>query len=141
MVDALSRVRRWLKPGGILLDVRPTPEPVHLELQTGLTIVCAGDMQDREGGGPNRRHAQAEVAMTLALASGWFRPEAHWAFAYHHCADSVPELQDYADATWKDARFDDEAWRRAGAFVASETNVEFWLNEQATMTRLVPIAD
>jgi hypothetical protein len=141
MVDALNRVRRWLKPGGILLDARPTAEPVHLEVRTERATLCAGDLQDAEDGGPNRRHARADAAMMAALARGWFDLEARVAFTYRHHADSVRALQNYVDAKWKDAHFDAEAWRRASAFVKTDPDAELWLNEQATMSRLRPLRD
>ena len=138
MVDALDRVRRWLKPEGILLDVRPTPEPVHLEVRADGMTLCAGDMQDAEGGGPNLRHARADAVMTAALARGRFDLEARLPFTYRHHGDSVRALREYADAEWTDAHFDAEAWRRAGAFMKADPDAKLWLNEQATMSRLRP---
>ena len=141
MVDALNRVRRWLKLGGILLDVRPTAEPVHLEVRTKRATLCAGDVQDAEGGGPNCRHALAEAAMTTALARGWLDLEARLEFIYRHHADGARARRDHVAAQWNDARFDAEAWRRASAFATTDPDAELSLNEQATMSRLRPLYD
>jgi hypothetical protein len=139
MVHALSRARGWLAPHGRLADIRPTPEPAHLEVRTGTTIVRAGDLQDGStGSGPRTRHLQADAALADALARGWFELEARRELTFRRHADTVGEMREYTRAKWTDACLTDETLDRAAALLAAHPTADLWLTEQLTLSRLRP---
>jgi hypothetical protein len=141
MVDALSRARGWLAPHGDLVDIRPAPEPAQLEVCTGTTIVRAGDLrEDATGSGPRTRHLQATAAVAEALGRGWFAMEARREFTFLRHADTVAEMQEYAEGKWKEAHLDEETLKRAAALMRTDPAARLWLAERITISRLRPLA-
>ena len=139
MVDALNRVRRWLRPQGRLVDIRPTPEPAHLEVRIATQIVSVGDLEDHgAGSGPRTRHAQADAALASAMASGWFVLEERREFSFLRHADTVVAMRDHVEATWKDAGLDEATLERAAALLRAHSEADLSLREQVAMSRLRP---
>jgi hypothetical protein len=141
MVDALSRAREWLARDGDLVDIRPTPECARLEVCTGTTIVRAGDLrEDATGTGPRTRHLQAAAAVAEALARGWFALESRREFTFLRHADTVAEMQEYAEGKWKEAHLDEETLQRAAVLLRADPAARLWLAERITISRLRPMA-
>jgi hypothetical protein len=141
MVDALRRAHRWLRPTGYLVDIRPTAEAAHLEVQLAGRVVVAGrvsDVSDRVG--PNARHARADTALAIALDRRWFVPEVQLEFPFYRHAETVDELRDHVRGEWMGANIDDEALRRAADLQASEPGARVRLREQVGIARLRPAA-
>jgi hypothetical protein len=140
MVDALQRARGWLTPTGYLVDIRPTAEPAHLEVQLAAGIVGAGRVSDvSEQVGPNARHARADTALATALGLRWFVPEVQLEFSFHRYADSVDEVRDHIRGTWMGAHVDDASLDRAATLASSEPGARLRVREQVGIVRLRPV--
>jgi hypothetical protein len=140
MVDALQRAQRWLRPTGFLIDIRPTAEAAHLEVQLSGRVVVAGRISDvSDEVGPNARHARADAALAIALDRRWFVPEVQLEFPFHRHAETVGELRDHIRSDWMGAHVDDEALQRAAQLQASEPSARLRLREQVGIARLRPV--
>jgi hypothetical protein len=140
MVNALQRAHGWLRPTGYLVDVRPTAEPAHLEVQLAAGIVSVGRVSDiNDQIGPNARHARADVALAAAVARGWFVPEAQRELSFHRHADSVEEIRDHVHGKWMGAALDEPSLQRAAALQISEPRARLWIREQVGIVRLRPL--
>jgi len=142
MVDALRRAHEWLRPAGILVDIRPTAEPAYLEVQLASGIVVAGRVSDiSDQAGPNARHARADTALAMALNRGWFVSERHLEFSFLRYADRIAEVRNHVRGEWMGARIDDEALDRAARLQATEPGARLRLREQVGIGRLRPVRD
>src|SRR6185436_14216484 len=140
MVDALRRAHGWLRPAGLLVDIRPTAEPAYLEVQLASTIVVAGRVGDeKETVGPNERHARADTALAVAMAHRWFDSELRLEFSFHRYADNVDEVRDHVRGEWIGARIDDEALDQAARLQATRPDARLRVREQVGMSRLKPM--
>src|SRR5437763_16010483 len=139
MVDALNRIRHWLAPAGTLVDIRPAPVRVSLEVVAGDACSVAGHLADTDAErGPSIRHTRAEEAMSTALARGWYIVEARDAFSFLHQADTLAAMRDHVASLWKHARFDEDSWRRAEASMNSRRAAVVQLREEVIAARLRP---
>ena len=139
MVDALQRARGWLRPAGFLIDIRPTPEPAHLEVQLAGRTEVAGRVSDADGqAGPSARHARADTALAAALDRHWFVVELQRQFSVYRHGDTLDELRHHIRSDWRGAAIDDAALGRAAALLASERGARVRLREQVGMARLAP---
>src|SRR6185295_6865204 len=140
MVDALQRAHGWLRPTGYLVDVRPTSEPAHLEVQLAAGIVGVGRVSDvNDDIGPNARHARADLALAAALALGWFVQEERREFPFHRHANTVEEIRDHVAGKWMGAALDEPSLLRAAALQISEAAARLWVREQVGIARLRPL--
>jgi hypothetical protein len=140
MVDALRRAHGWLRPTGHLVDVRPTAEPAHLEVQLTAGIVGVGRISDvNDLVGPNARHARADVALATAVDLGWFAADQQREFSFHRHADTVEEVHEHVRGKWMGAALDERALQRAAALQLGETGARLWLREQVGIARLRPL--
>src|SRR5687767_4092126 len=121
MVDALWRAHGWLRPTGHLVDVRPTAEPAHLEVQLTAGIVGVGRISDvNDLVGPNARHARADVALATAVDLAWFAADQQREFSFHRHADTVEEVHEHVRGKWMGAALDERALQRAAALQLGE---------------------
>ncbi len=140
MVDALERAHGWLRPGGRLVDIRPTEEPGYLEVEVGGRLVCVGRVHDvDEQIGPNARHARAEAAFAAAVERGWFLVEARRTFSFRRHADTVDEMRSYVNGTWKGAVLHERALQDAARHLLAEPGARLWVREQVSGVRAIPI--
>lgn len=106
MVDALRRVHRVLRSGGVLLDVHPTA--INAAVEVGGQFAGLVDA----GGGP-ARHAAADIALFAAVSEQLFVVDRAVEYDFFTCGDSIDELRDYIVDNWRDARIDEAVVERA----------------------------
>jgi hypothetical protein len=135
MVDALRRARRWLKPDGCLIDLRPA------ELVPSVEIGAPGRDPVRVGAlvvQPERyqRHAAADRALAAVLEQRLLNVEQAREFWFLRYADSPRELQEYIATRWQDTRLDDATRARAERLLGGESNARLWIRERVWMRNL-----
>ncbi|MCY4061926.1 MAG: hypothetical protein OXG53_06140 [Chloroflexi bacterium] len=92
MVDALSEARRALKPGGRLIDLRPTMRNRSVELELPSATLFIGEI-DSASTFPD--HVAADAALDAALAAREFRLEHQTTFHYLSDLDSLADLREF----------------------------------------------
>ena len=138
MVDALRRSHGLLAPGGIVIDIHPTPEPAHLEIAAGSEFVCLADrLDDGTASGPRQRHMAADAAVLACMSDDMFTREAATEFVFRTHADTVEELLDYLHAKWKQLHFNAADLSRARYRLARGDGTAVVVTERVTASRLV----
>jgi hypothetical protein len=142
MVNALRRAGSLLYPGGIIVDIHPTPEPAHLELATNSSFMRLADrLDDDTANGPRRRHAAADEAVAACVSAGTLTREAATEFTFHTLAETVDELLEYLNAKWKQLHFADADLSRARDDLARHPGSAIAVTERVTACRLrAPLA-
>jgi len=92
MVYALSEARRALKPGGCLIDLRPTTRNRTVELELASTRLFIGEI-DSTCTIPD--HVAANEALETALAAREFCLEHKTTFHHFSDLDTVEDLRDF----------------------------------------------
>ncbi len=92
-MDALRKVHRSLRPGGLLLDVHPQPQPSPFEVRTGAGATDLGQLEYS----PDfiRTMSNADEALVSLDQDGTFRNEREEEFLLLHHFESLAEWQDY----------------------------------------------
>ncbi len=93
VVDALRKVHRSLRPGGLLLDVHPQPKPSPIEVRTGAGTTDLGQLEYSPGFIGTM--SNADEALASLDRDGTFRNEREVEFLLLHHFDSMAEWQDY----------------------------------------------
>ena len=132
MVDALLSARRLLRPNGCLVDLHPTVESAHVEVDLD---ICTGDLHAEDA---RRRHAAADAALATIVGREAFTIEGAQEFPFRRHADSVEELQEYVADKWTDAHFDDATLNNTRDALRAHPTASLWLREQARVTKLRP---
>lgn len=98
MVHALEEIHRTLKPGALVLDLRPYLPFGPLELVQGRDVTVLGRLDEAEfdPGDP-----AADVALGEAFRRGLFALETADSFRYFAYWDTVEELREYL-AGWSE---------------------------------------
>lgn len=92
MVHALSEARRALKPGGRLIDLRPTMRNRSVELALSSATLFIGEI-DSACTFPD--HVAADAALEAALSAGELRLEHQTTFQIMSDLDSLEDLQEF----------------------------------------------
>lgn len=92
MVHALSEARRALKPGGRLIDLRPTMGNRRVELELGGATLFIGEV---DSSSTVADHLAANEALADALAAGAFRREHVATFSIMTDLDTLADLRDF----------------------------------------------
>src|SRR4051812_36767928 len=128
MVHALHRAHALLAPDGCVVDLRPTSRTARVEIDGVAIGLLDADAADR-------RHAAAEVAVTVVLAEGRFREDESREFWFLTHGDTIEELRDHVHATWRDSRIDDTLIAHAHAAERVNTARVLCVAEHLRITR------
>ncbi len=100
MVHALGELRRTLKPGGILIDLRPVEDNWSVEVQSASNLQTAGFLTDMPVGKADDE--AAFEAMCDVESRGWFTREQEQEFAFFYYWNTPSEMKEWIDAEWDD---------------------------------------
>ena len=117
MVHALSEARRALKPGGRLIDLRPSMRNRSVELALSSATLCVGEI-DSASTFPD--HVAADAALDVALAGGEFRLEHQTTFHYLSDLDSLADLREFQRGLRRSV-MPESIFERIDALTADET--------------------
>ena len=92
MVHALSEARRALRPGGRLIDLRPTMRNRRVELDLPGATLFLGEI---DASCTFSDHLAANAALDAALAAGDIVLEQSTSFAYVTDLDSLADLREF----------------------------------------------
>ena len=136
MGHALEKIRRLLKPDGVLIDIHPTPEPSSIEVRIGGQTIPAGWLDESDD---FAEYEAADDALAQAAQRGWFVVERQDTFAFVTYADTVVELRNYVAEEWEEARVDDVTAGRAEELLSTaQRDKEVILREPVRIARLRP---
>ncbi len=118
MVHALGEIRRVLKPGATLIDLRPLTDNWSVEVASSAGWQAAGRLNDLPVGVADDE--AANQAMREAQSRGWYSREKEEEFAFFYYWDTPSEMKKFMDEEWDDFEKMDEAlYRKASAMWAS----------------------
>lgn len=92
MVHALAEARRVLKPGGRLIDLRPTTRNRSVELRLPAATLNVGEI---DSSSTFSDHVDANEALDGALTAGAFQLEHDTTFDYLSDLDTLADLRDF----------------------------------------------
>ena len=90
-------MHRSLRPGGLLLDVHPQPQPSPIEIRTGAGTTDLGQLEDSPG--LIGTMSNADEALASLDRDGTFRNEREEEFLLLHHFESLTEWQDYIEGS------------------------------------------
>jgi hypothetical protein len=100
MVHALEETRRVLKPGGVLLDIRPLNGQWPIEVASARGIEETGHVSDIPE--PLRADRASNEAMNEVEARGWFQREQEEFFPFFYSWDTPKEMEEFVAEDWSD---------------------------------------
>ena len=118
MVHALSEARRALKPGGRLIDLRPTMRNRTVELELPGATLYIGEI-DSSSTFPD--HVAANDALDAALAAGEFRLEHKTTFEILSDLDTLADLREFKRGLRRSV-MPDSIFERIEALTADEVD-------------------
>jgi len=137
MVHALEKIRRLLRPGGVLVDIHPPPEPSSIDVRIGGQLHPVGWLRDTDDYGD---YEAADAALATIVARGLFTVERQGAFSFLTHVDTPAELRRYLAEEWENASIDDVTTARIEEWMStSERDKEIILRESVRIARLAPI--
>jgi len=118
MVHALSEIRRTLKPGGILIDLRPVSDKWPVEVHSASSLQTAGFLTDMPVGKADDEAAFA--AMRDAESRGWFIRAREDEFTIFYYWSTPSEMKEHMDGEWEDfEKIEEDVYRKARSLWAS----------------------
>jgi hypothetical protein len=100
MVHALEIIHTLLKPGGVLIDIRPTTRRAEILARTKEGLHFIGYLEETED---QVEYAQAEAALEQAIQAGIFAIDYEDHFTFSDYTDTIQSLEKYLAENWKDA--------------------------------------
>src|SRR5689334_17811099 len=98
MVHALDEIRRTLKPGGVLLDIRPLEARWPVEVASATGVSEAGRLVDLPAAIEDDQAASA--AVQKAEFNGWFRKRLESEFSFFYYWDTPSEMKEFMESEW-----------------------------------------
>lgn len=109
-MHALKRIHGLLKPGGVLIDLRPKGNPADFWGYKGEDPILLGHLEETDN---FVEYHQAAQAMEEAIEKGWFQVQRIGEFDFAIHADSLEQMRDYLAIEWTDAVIPEEVWSNA----------------------------
>jgi SAM-dependent methyltransferase len=100
MVHALEEVRRVLKPGGILIDIRPLSGAWPIEVASIREVKETGHVDDFPE--PLNADRASNEAMQDVEARGWFSRDRQEFFSYSYSWDMPTDMEEWIADEWQD---------------------------------------
>lgn len=134
MVHALQTLQRLLKPGGILIDIRPSTSRPEIFAHTKAETHFIGYLEETDD---LIEYAQAEAALEQSIREGTFRLEYQDQFTFCTHTDTIQSLENFLAEKWKDAILTPQVVENALALQKGPAGVdEILLVEQVKIARL-----
>jgi len=112
MVHALDEIRRTLKTGGVLIDLRPVESNSIVEVASQQEFQTAGKLIEMPVGQEDDKAAFR--AMREAESKGWYIKEREDNFDLFYYWDMPSEMKEFIDTEWEDyEKMEDEVYRAA----------------------------
>ena len=116
MVHALEEIRRTLRPGGTLIDLRPLSTEVWLEVEAAPGMwEIVGEVDETEYQVDDRA---ADAAMEETVNREWFARTGNHPFDFRWIFDTLDDLSEYAEEHWEE-KLDDALLTRAAERLAA----------------------
>jgi hypothetical protein len=109
-VNALEKMWTVLRPGGLLLDIRPAPQRPWVEVQHGESVTTVGQIDDSYRFGTLQ---VADNAVQTMIDAGRFVRERDVSFTFVYLLDSVDAWLDYMSENWNSATISPDLIARA----------------------------
>jgi SAM-dependent methyltransferase len=100
MVHALNEIHRTLKPGGILLDLRPVESNWAVEVTSRAGCQVGGRLEDQPSALADDE--AANQAIREAEAHGWYVKEKEEEFDFFYYWDTPSEMKEFIETEWGD---------------------------------------
>jgi hypothetical protein len=133
MVHALEQIHDLLKPGGYLIDIHPTGEPVKFIRPLNGREYFMGYLQETDD---YIEYFQADEALETAVSKGLFQVGATEEFEFHTYANSFDELKTFLEENWSDAVIIDDVIAEAHKLDKEHGKHMVFLHERARVTVL-----
>lgn len=100
MVHALSEIRRTLKHGGRLIDLRPVESNWQVEVSSSAGVQAAGRLTDVPAAVEDDEAAFR--AMREVESRGWYSKKEEREFSFFYYWDTPSEMKQFMDEEWED---------------------------------------
>ncbi len=133
-MDALKGIHRWLRPGGVLLDLHPEAEDPRIDVVSGGTSTVQLGRMDSTTLIGNIRAARA--ALASLVDQRWFERERSVVFDFIFHFATVDEWFRHRQERRESRIVDPELIERAREVLASASQGELLVSEHVLATRL-----
>ena len=135
MVHALREIRRVLRPGGILLDIRPLMDRWQIEVASAREVREPGRVRDFPIGLADDEAANRSIAQ--AAENRWFSRDRQDFFSYSYSWDTPGEMEEWIETEWEDFIAIDEETRRAtrSAWASADADARVQVRVKILITR------
>ncbi len=109
-MNALEKMWTALRPGGLLLDIRPAPQRPEVQIQRGESIATLGQIDDSYRFGTLQ---VADNAVQTLIDAGRFVRERDVSFTFVYHLESVDAWLEYMSENWNSATISPDLVARA----------------------------